>query len=99
MSATPGGDFPQGMPSPDTLQTTLRRLTETLAIEVARPSATAPDWSDSEWLLARAVAAIHGISPLLSRSLRWRGAVPAGKTFWTISAYIPSTATRVFETS
>ena len=61
------------VPSPSELHPTLCKVTETLARELASPSATAPDWSDYEWTVARAVAAMHGISPLLSRSLLWRG--------------------------
>jgi hypothetical protein len=49
------------------------KVTETLARELASPSRMRPDWSDFEWKVARAVAAMHGISPLLSRSLRWEG--------------------------
>src|SRR5262249_59152914 len=62
-------------PSP-ALQASLRKITATLANEAARPTLNVPDWSKSEWLLARAVASIQGISPLLARSLRWEG--PSG---------------------
>jgi Uncharacterised nucleotidyltransferase len=55
------------------LQGTLRKITETLAGELARPTLVAPDWSPIEWRLARAVAVIHCVSPLLSESLRWEG--------------------------
>jgi hypothetical protein len=58
------------------LPAALRKTTERLAGELACPSRIAPDWSDFEWLIARAVAAMHGVSPLLSRVLRWDG--PAG---------------------
>ena len=51
----------------------LRKITEVLASELAAPTETAPDWSDFEWCLAQAVAAMHGVSPLLSNVLRWRG--------------------------
>jgi putative nucleotidyltransferase-like protein len=51
----------------------LCKITESLARELASPRQTAPDWSDYEWAIARAVAAMHGISPLLSRSLPWQG--------------------------
>lgn len=73
MSATSDHGFPLGIPPLKDLQTTLRKITETLASELARPSTVAPDWSESEWLLARAVATIHGISPLLARSMHWQG--------------------------
>jgi len=62
----------------ESLQGTLRKITERLAGELAQPTSVAPDWSSIEWRLARAVAAIHCISPLLSDSLRW-----AGPTEWT----------------
>ena len=55
------------------LQQTLREVTEHLAGELTSPSPQAPAWSDFQWTAARAVAAIHGVSPLLSTSLNWRG--------------------------
>jgi len=66
------------VPPPTAFQGTLRKITETLAGELACPTQRAPDWSDFEWNIARAVAAMHGVSPLLSTTLRWQG--PAG---WT----------------
>ena len=60
------------------LHALLRKTTETFAHELARPSPDAPDWCATEWLIARAVASIHGISPLLADRLPWRG--PPG---WT----------------
>jgi Uncharacterised nucleotidyltransferase len=61
------------IPSPAELHPTLCKVTERLARELASPSQTPPDWSGHEWTIARAVAAMHGISPLLSRSLLWQG--------------------------
>jgi Uncharacterised nucleotidyltransferase len=58
---------------PRTLPGTLRKITETLAGELACPTQRAPDWSDFEWMIAKAVAAMHGVSPLLSTTLRWQG--------------------------
>src|SRR5258708_30571040 len=66
------------MPQPVALEGILRKITEVLAKELACPTQVAPDWSEFEWIVARAVAAMHGVSPLLSRALRWQG--PAG---WT----------------
>jgi hypothetical protein len=66
------------IPEPVALDRTLRKITEVLAQELACPTQAVPDWSDFEWIMARAVAAMHGVSPLLSRALRWQG--PAG---WT----------------
>jgi hypothetical protein len=55
------------------LRGTLRKITERLAGELAQPSLAPPDWSPTEWRLARAVAVIHCVSPLLSGALRWQG--------------------------
>jgi hypothetical protein len=68
------------VPPPAELYSTLCTVTERLARELAAPGSAAPDWSDEEWTIARAVAAMHGISPLLSRSLLWHGP-PQWKTF------------------
>jgi AcrR family transcriptional regulator len=61
------------LPHHEPLQGTLRKITERLAGELAEPTLVAPDWSPIEWRLARAVAVIHCVSPLLSGSLRWEG--------------------------
>jgi hypothetical protein len=53
----------------------LRKTTEALARELANPTLIAPDWSETEWLVARAVSAIHGVSALLADKLRWQGPV------------------------
>jgi Uncharacterised nucleotidyltransferase len=58
---------------PRELQAALTHVTERLAHELAQPTPKAPDWSDFEWCVAKAVAAMHGVSPLLWCSLRWRG--------------------------
>jgi hypothetical protein len=68
------------LPPPRELHTTLRRITERLAAELARPGNTAPDWSEVEWGLARGVAAIHGVSALLASALKWDGP-PGWKPF------------------
>ena len=57
----------------DRIEAALRKTTEVLASELATPSRTTPDWTDFEWCIAHAAAAMHGVSPLLSSSLRWRG--------------------------
>lgn len=51
----------------------LRKITEGLAGEMGRPAQTAPDWSPFEWIVARAVSSLHGVSPLLSRTVHWQG--------------------------
>jgi hypothetical protein len=58
---------------PGKLQAVLSKVTERLAHELAEPTCVEPDWSDLDWSIATAVAAMHGVSALLSRSLRWRG--------------------------
>jgi hypothetical protein len=61
------------IPQPAALEGILRTITERLAKELGAPTQAAPDWSEFEWIAARAVAAMHGVSPLLSRALRWQG--------------------------
>ncbi len=74
MKATNQADVSAGaIPPRRELQGALRRITETLARELAQPTATVPSWSDQDWILARAVAAIHGVAPLLWSTLRWQG--------------------------
>lgn len=60
-------------PSRTSVQRALRVTTERLANELARPTRHTPDWSDFEWRIARATAAMHGVSPLLATRLSWRG--------------------------
>jgi hypothetical protein len=55
------------------LQAALRKTSEALACELADPSTSAPDWSPLEWRIARASAALHGVSSLLSSRLAWPG--------------------------
>jgi Uncharacterised nucleotidyltransferase len=73
------------------LQSALRKTTEGLARALAHPSGATPEWSALEWTVARAVAAMHGVSPLLSRRLAWRGPVD-----WTefLARQYAHTATR-----
>jgi Uncharacterised nucleotidyltransferase len=51
----------------------LREITEYLAAELHSPRVNAPDWSDFQWRIAKAVAAMQGISSLLCTRLRWIG--------------------------
>lgn len=64
---------PNRMPPLTTVQAALRRVTESLAADLGAPGAEPPAWSELEWQLAPAVAAMHGISPLLAGMLRWQG--------------------------
>jgi hypothetical protein len=54
----------------------LRKTTEVLAHELADPTDDPPLWTEFEWDIARAVAAMQGVSSLLLAELRWEG--PAG---------------------
>jgi hypothetical protein len=56
-----------------TLETALHRTTEQLAVELAAPASERPDWTDLEWRIARAAAAMQGTGALLDGMLRWRG--------------------------
>jgi hypothetical protein len=51
----------------------LRGITEILAHEISFPTAQAPVWSEFEWRIARAVAAMQGVSSVLCARLRWGG--------------------------
>ena len=62
------------------LAAALRRTTEHLARELAQPTASAPDWSETEWAVAQSAAAMQGISVLLARKLAWSGP-PAWRSF------------------
>jgi hypothetical protein len=62
------------LPAPSAVQAALRETTETLAAELGRPGGQAPRWSASEWIVAKAAAALHGVSPLLCRAVPWDGA-------------------------
>jgi hypothetical protein len=61
------------LPSLSRLATALHKVTERLGSELGAPEAEPPQWTDFEWRIARAVAAMHGISPLLNARLRWQG--------------------------
>lgn len=60
-------------PSLEKVDAALREVSERLAREIASPSAEPPIWSEFEWRIARAVAAIQGVSSLLLARLRWDG--------------------------
>jgi lambda repressor-like predicted transcriptional regulator len=55
----------------------LRKTTEVLAFEVTLPTDEPPLWTEFEWRIARAAAAMHGISSLLFAASRW-----VGPTIW-----------------
>src|SRR5262245_53086528 len=51
----------------------LHDTTERLALELAQPGATAPDWTGFEWDVARAAVAMQGIGSLLAHRVQWQG--------------------------
>jgi hypothetical protein len=61
------------LPKVKVLSAALRKTTEHLAAELARPTESTPEWNELEWRVAHAVAALQGISALLASRLRWRG--------------------------
>ncbi len=73
MTVAAAGDTCGGEPGRAALRAALRTTTEYLARELACPGASAPDWSEFEWRVARAVVAMHGVSSLLAVRLRWPG--------------------------
>jgi Uncharacterised nucleotidyltransferase len=51
----------------------LRKTTERLAQELVSPGADPPEWTEFEWRIAQAAAAMQGVSSLLSKELSWSG--------------------------
>jgi hypothetical protein len=80
MTIAPATAAPPDSRSLRAIQAALRKTTETLAHELASPGSAVPQWSESDWLIARAVVSMHGVAALLSRSLRWQG-VPGWTQF------------------
>jgi len=72
----------RALPPFETVAAALRKTTEHLAHELARPSESAPDWNELEWAVARSAAAMHGTTALLANRLRWRGP-PLWQSFLT----------------
>jgi len=69
----------QRLPPLRTIERALRRVTERLPLELSIPAPPPPAWSNLEWGLAPAVAAMHGVSallaaaPLFDRPREWGG--------------------------
>jgi Uncharacterised nucleotidyltransferase len=59
------------------IEAALRKTTERLACDIARPGGTTPEWNEFEWCIATAVASLHGISGILADTLKW-----AGPDYW-----------------
>jgi hypothetical protein len=64
------------LPSLDKVAAALRIVTELLARELTAGTEQPPAWDDFEWRIAKAVATMQGIAPLLEGASRW--SVPAG---------------------
>jgi len=54
------------------IQAALRTTTETLAAALAQRTTPTPRWSDYEWRIAKAAAAIHGVAPALCGISSWQ---------------------------
>ena len=59
------------LPSFDKIAAALRIATELLAGELTGGTAQPPAWDDFEWRIAKAVATMQGIAPLLAETSRW----------------------------
>jgi hypothetical protein len=64
---------PIAIPSLTKVADSLRKTTESLAHEIAVPTNEAPRWTEFEWRICRAVAAMQGIASVLHQRLCWRG--------------------------
>lgn len=63
---------PQDFPRIAKIALALGEVTERLAREITLPTDEPPRWSEFEWRIARAVAAMQGISSLLAAGMRWK---------------------------
>lgn len=61
------------MPPVRRIQAALSGATERFATELASPSSDPPQWNEFEWIMAKAAAVLHGVTPLLATTLRWHG--------------------------
>jgi hypothetical protein len=61
------------LPPIDELDHVLRTITARLAREVTDPSISSPTWSAFEWGIARAIATMQGVAPLLAVHANWEG--------------------------
>lgn len=72
------GEIP--LPSCGAVEAALLETTGFLARELSHAGDAAPRWSEFEWRVAEAVAAMQGVSGLLRETLRWTGP-PHWQTF------------------
>jgi hypothetical protein len=66
-------DCPTEFPPLTKVSAVLLEITEKLARELGAPTDRSPTWNHFEWRIAQAVAAMQGVSSLLSVELRWKG--------------------------
>ena len=60
------------LPPMKTIRAGLKRVTETLATELAQPTGDTPEWTELGWRLASAVAAAHGVASQWRAYAHWR---------------------------
>jgi hypothetical protein len=63
-------------PSTEAIGRGLSAATERFAAELVAPRVDVPDWTEFDWQMARAAAVLHGVTPLLAKTLRWCGPAP-----------------------
>ena len=68
------------MPPLRRVQAALSEATERFASELAAPAREPPQWDEFEWIMAKATAVLHGVTPLMASTLRWPGP-PDWKSF------------------
>jgi len=61
------------LPPLDAIEAALHKTTETLARVISQSTQDTPRWSEFEWQIAEAAAAMHGISALLWTRIRTQG--------------------------
>ena len=71
MSKRSSGQLKQSHPISE-IASALGEVTEVLAREISFSSDEPPHWSEFEWRIARAVAAMQGVSSLLAVGIRWK---------------------------
>lgn len=72
-ASTNRGRVATPMPRFKSVEAALGKTTELLARELTCPANKPPQWNEFEWYVAQAVAALQGISALLSGALQWSG--------------------------
>ena len=63
---------PRAVPPFRVIEAALRTTADRLVREIENPTQDPPNWNEFEWVVARAVCALQGISGLLANRLRWK---------------------------